>query len=61
MRPLPRYTLAAMAAFVTFELWVPLVAFVLASTCRSDSSYRCPGSGLPVGSGGASRGRAGAF
>ena len=29
MRPLPRYTLAVMAGFVTFELWVPLVAIVL--------------------------------
>jgi hypothetical protein len=29
VRPLPRYTLAVMAAFVTFELWVPLVAVVL--------------------------------
>jgi hypothetical protein len=29
MRPVPRYTLAVMAAFVTFELWVPLVAVTL--------------------------------
>jgi hypothetical protein len=29
VRPLPRYTLAVMAGFVTFELWVPLVAIVL--------------------------------
>ncbi len=29
MHPLPRYVLAVMASFVSFELWVPLVAVVL--------------------------------
>lgn len=29
MRPLPRYVLAIMAAFVAFELWIPLLAIVL--------------------------------
>jgi hypothetical protein len=29
VRPLPRYVLAIMAAFVAFELWIPLLAFVL--------------------------------
>ena len=29
MRPLPRYVLAIMAAFVAFELWIPLLAIVI--------------------------------
>ena len=29
MRPVPRYTLAVMAAFIAFELWVPVLAIVL--------------------------------
>jgi len=29
VRPLPRYCLAVMAAFVVFVLWVPLLALVL--------------------------------
>ena len=29
MRPFPRYVLAIMAAFVAFELWIPLLALVL--------------------------------
>jgi hypothetical protein len=29
VRPLPRYVLAIMAAFVAFELWIPLLAIVL--------------------------------
>jgi hypothetical protein len=29
VRPVPRYTLAVMAAFVAFELWVPLLATAL--------------------------------
>ena len=29
MRPLPRYTVAVMAGFVAFELWVPLLATVV--------------------------------
>ena len=29
MRPLPRYVLAIMAAFVAFELWIPLLALVV--------------------------------
>jgi hypothetical protein len=29
VRPLPRYVLAIMAAFVAFELWIPLLAAIL--------------------------------
>jgi hypothetical protein len=29
VRPVPRYTLAVMAAFIAFELWVPVLAIVL--------------------------------
>jgi hypothetical protein len=29
LRPFSRYTLAVMAAFIAFELWVPLLATVL--------------------------------
>jgi hypothetical protein len=29
VRPLPRYVLAIMAAFVAFELWIPLLAIVV--------------------------------
>jgi hypothetical protein len=29
VRPLPRYVLAIMAAFVAFELWIPLLAIVI--------------------------------
>jgi len=29
LRPLPRYTLAVMASFIAFELWVPVLATVL--------------------------------
>jgi hypothetical protein len=29
VRPLPRYTLAVMAAFVAFEVWVPLLGLFL--------------------------------
>jgi hypothetical protein len=29
VRPLPRYVLAIMAAFVAFELWIPLLALLL--------------------------------
>jgi hypothetical protein len=29
VRPLPRYSLAVMAAFVVFVLWVPLLALAL--------------------------------
>src|SRR6266508_1160072 len=29
VRPLPRYVLAVMAAFVAFELWIPLLAIVI--------------------------------
>ena len=29
MRPLPRYVLSIMAAFVAFELWIPLLAIII--------------------------------
>jgi hypothetical protein len=29
VRPVPRYTLAVMAAFIAFELWVPVLAVFL--------------------------------
>jgi hypothetical protein len=29
VRPLPRYVLAIMAAFVAFELWIPLLAIII--------------------------------
>jgi hypothetical protein len=35
VRPLPRYTLAVMAAFVAFELWVPVLAIVVRALAGS--------------------------
>ena len=29
MRPFPRYTVAVMASFIAFELWVPVLAIIL--------------------------------